>query len=134
MPDTIENDFIPEPTKATTTPPATIASHQDDDGAMDFSSTIPDFTPLLDVADGRIDFVMNTCENALRSAMLVSAAGLECGTIWTRGWREINAHAATAVWRTSQISVGASSDLLDRWMDLRVRSLDATAARLAQAA
>lgn len=77
--------------------------------------------------------MMDACEKTLRSAMLVSAAGLECATIWTRGWRDIRAHAANSIWRTSQISVGVSSDLVDRWMDVQVRSLDATAARLADA-
>lgn len=134
MPDTIESDFISEPAEAALTPPGAIPSHQEDDGALDFSVAIPDLMPLLDVAEGRIDFVMNVCESALRSAMFVTAAGLECGTIWTRGWREIRAHAATAGWRTSQMSVGASSDVMDRWMDMQVRALDATAARLAEAA
>jgi len=134
MPDTIESDIILEPTKPAATPAVTIPSHDEGDGAMDFSVIIPDLTPLLDVAEGRINFVIGTYETALRSAMLVSAAGLECGIIWTRGWREIRAHAATSVWRTSQASVGASSDLMDRWMDLQVHAMDAAATRLAEAA
>lgn len=134
MPDTIENDFTPAPAGVITTPPGANPSHPDEDGAEGPRLTLPDLMPLLDVAEGRINFTMSMCENALRSAMRVSAAGLECGTIWSRGWREFHAHAATTVWRTSQISVGASSDLLDRWMDLQVQALDATAARLAETA
>ena len=134
MPDTIESDFISEPAAAALAHPGAIPSHQEDDGKMDFKVTIPDLMPLLDVAEGRIDFMMNVSESALHSAMFITAAGLECGTIWTRGWREINAHAATTAWRTSQMSVGASSDFMDRWMDMQVQTLDATAARLAEAA
>lgn len=129
MPDTNELDVIPEPAE-----PATAVTPLHRDGTVQFSAAVPDLMPLLDVAEERISFVMNLYESALRSTMVVSGAGLECGSAWNRGWREINAHAATFVWQTSQISLGASSDLLDRAMDFQVRSLDAAAAQLAEAA
>lgn len=134
MPDTIESDFSSEPAATTAPPPGTMTSHHEENEATTPGLAIPDIMPLLDVAEGRMEFMMSVGESALRSTMLVSAAGLECGTIWSRGWWEINAQAATSAWRASQTSIAASSDLLDRWMDVQVQALDATAARLAKAA
>lgn len=131
MPDTIEGDFTSKPIKATETPNGGTPANPNSAGAAISDVTTPDLKPLFDVAEGRVRFVMSIYENAVRSGMLASAAGLECGTILTRGWRAIGADAANAAWRTSQISMGISSDMLDRLMDLQVKSLDATAARLA---
>lgn len=134
MSEPIASDFVPEPAAEAVTSPGTTASLPEGDGVSAYSLTTPDLMPLVDSAEARINLMISTCENALRSAMLVSSAGLECGAIWSRGWREIRAHAATGVWRTSQIALGASSDAMDRWMDLQVQALDATAARLVEAA
>lgn len=130
MPDTIEGDFTSEPIKATATSTGGTSSNPDRAGAAIADVTTPDLKPLIDVAEGRVNFMMDICESALRSGMLVSAAGLECGTILTRGWQKIGADAANAAWRTSQISMGVSTDVLDRLMDLQIKSLDATAARM----
>lgn len=129
MPDIIEGDFTSEPIKATAKPTGCAPLNPDSVGAAISDVTTPDLRPLLDVAEGRLNFVMSIYENALRSGMLVSAAGLECGTILAAGWREMRADTATAAWRTSQISMGVSSDMLDRVMDLQVKSLDAAGAR-----
>ncbi len=134
MPDSMEFDTKHEPAGAPATPPGATSAPRENTGDVDPSVYVPDLAPLLDVAEGRINFVMANYENAVHASMLASAAGLECGTIWTRGWREIFTLAANAAWRTGQTSFGVSSDLLDRWMDIQVRSMDAAAARLAKAA
>jgi hypothetical protein len=66
--------------------------------------------------------------------MLVSAAGLECGTIWTRGCREIGDVAANGLRRTTQTALEASGGLAKSWMVLNIQVMDTTAARLTETA
>lgn len=134
MPDTAEVDTPLEPNETILTSTGKTASSKETKGAMQASITFPDLMPLVDEVEERITFLMSVYENTLRSAMYVSAAGIECGTIWTGGWRKVCSLAADSVLQASETSLDVSSDLTDRWMDLNVRSMEATAARLAETA
>jgi hypothetical protein len=134
MPKTTENDIIPEPAGAIGTRNGKAISRREGGVATDPGFHLPDLMPLVDAAERRVNTMMDSYEESVRSVMLVSAAGVECGTIWTRGCREIGDVAANGLRRTTQTALEASGGLAKSWMDLNVQVMDVTAARLTETA
>lgn len=134
MPKTNENDIIPEPAGAIGTPDGKAISRREGGVATDPGFHLPDLMPFVDAAERRVNTMMDSYEESVRSVMLVSAAGLECGTIWTHGCREIGDMAANGVRRTTQTALEASGGLVKSWMDLNTQIINTTAARSAKPA
>ena len=130
MPKTTEIDIIPESAGTIDTENGKATPRREGDMATDRGFHIPDLMPLADAAEERVNAMMGSYEESVRSVMLAAAAGLECGTIWTRGFREIGDMAADSLRRTNRTAVEASGGAVKSWMDLNIQVMNATAGRV----